>query len=146
MNGLPLFGQPPGGPLGAGVSGGLPPIAPSPATFAGGVSPATNTILASPMAERYAGYILQQQQMAVEGQIVELVRRALRMLAERKRTVDPRQAAQIERMAAQLLQFFPSVSPPTKSDVTNLASEVPRSPINLPLPGPVSTGSPLSLL
>jgi hypothetical protein len=76
----------------------------SPDTFAGGQSPDVNTLMASPLADRLGGGVTNEryQQIAM---LVPMLRQGLKMLSTLLLDLDPRQAAELEAMAAKLLKI-----------------------------------------
>ena len=138
----PLSGQTgAGGMTPAGLR--LPPIPQqmsSPETFQGGKTPEPATIMASPLADRMGGLLMQRQQQAVFARVAETIRNGLKLLAQIKQGTDPKQSAQIERMAAQLLQMFPPVVvPSSEGQIGGLMQGAPQMPMQgmgSPLPPP----------
>jgi hypothetical protein len=143
------FPSPLTGLSGAGAGGmtpaglGLPPMQQqmsSPETFLGGKTPEPATIMASPLADRMSGLLMQRQQQAVFARVAETIRNGLKLLAQIKQATDPKQSAQIERMAAQLLQMFPPVVvPSSEGQIGGLMQGAPQMPMQgmgSPLPPP----------
>jgi len=127
-------------PMASGAMG-LPPMRPqmpSPEVFQGGRTPEPATIMASPLADRIGGLLMQRQQQAVFARVAETIRNGLRLLASVKQAQDPKQAAQIERMAAQLLQMFPPIAvPSTEGQMGGLMQGAPpMQEGGMPMPPP----------
>lgn len=85
------------------VSGMASPALAQPNMQAG---PESQTLMASPLADRIGGAVQAQQQQNRMAQIAEMVRMGLRMLSSGVTTNDPRSAAKLEKFAADLLTMF----------------------------------------
>lgn len=94
---------------------------------AGVRTPESQTLMASPLADRMAGAIMHQQQMQQAGKIAEALQGGLKMLANLSRMSDPKTAAKFEKMAADLLSKFPpsAGAPQTPGGVGMMAGNLP---------------------
>ncbi len=84
-------------------------------------TPESQTLMASPLADRLAGAVMHQQQIAQGAKISEALQGGLKMLANLLRLSDPKAAAKFEKMAADLLSRFPpSAGPPQTAGGVNM--------------------------
>lgn len=124
-----------GGPL---TPGGTPPSLASPETVSGPPTPESNTVLASPLADRMGG--LSRGQVPI---ITNLIRKGLQALSKMIVDSDPKAAERVEKMAADLLKISVTHS---QTQVRGMASALPQSgasgPIQaMPPPAVLGTGA-----
>lgn len=111
--------------------------------------PESRTLLASPIADRVAGPIMQMQRMEALTKAVGALRQGIQLIARMAVDVNPRGARELEKMAAQLLTLFPTPGRPPQSAgaVEQLTQSLPQGrggPIGQMPPPAVSPGMPLS--
>lgn len=97
-------------PLGLGGPIGQTPISSPETNMAmapGSISPEVNTILASPLADRLIGPIMEMQQMQKMAKTGDMVRTVLQSMAKQIISVDPKKASDLEQLAAKLIKLLP---------------------------------------
>lgn len=105
----------------------------SPDTFTGGQTPESQTLMASPLADRLGGSVTNEryQQIAT---LVPMLRAGLQMLSKLLIDLDPKQGAELESMAAKLLKI--EIPPmPMPSQLPTVSGLTPS-----PLPPPMGMG------
>jgi hypothetical protein len=113
--------------------GGPGPLA-SPDTFTGGQSPEPNTLMASPLADRLGPGVTNEryQQIAM---LVPMLRQGLKMLSSLLLDLNPKQAAELEAMAAKLLKMEvpPTPLPAQLPTAAQMGGSMNPSPIPTPM-------------
>jgi len=92
-------------------------------------SPEAGTVLASPLADRLIGPLMEMQQQQKMGQQGQAIRAMLKMLASQMMDKDPRAAQQLEQLAAKLITLLPQggAPPTTPNKMAGAAGRMPSA-------------------
>jgi len=85
--------------------------------------------MASPMADRISGHLMQQQEDAKMAKIAQLVQQGLGLLENHKAMTDPKAAVTLGTLAAKLHAMFPKqAGPPGPQGAQQMAGQIPQPP------------------